>query len=383
MISSIMKKKLSIILSIIAFLLAIPMLVACVPQNYWLGQGRETKRIGKEMLDKYLKERYSDYKLEDLDVVTGAKEGQVYFKGSYLTKCVSADLYIGDKEYDIYADTETGRIYTEELYDDVKEYIYDEFKPYFIKYGFTGEYVVDRIFMPITIVNHNVENRNETVNTELAITSVFPSDLNVQDLPEFLEENRAIDDNISIWIAYCDEDDKALPEGIYQDFVADHAYMRDSFIRIMKLSNEDVLKIKDGGWWSSDMELLDEVQYTTENKEGIMDIKVENQLVTTDIWILPDTAENRKITVWGTATIKDFAIGDECSVGLIESDTSNAYVVNMIDEDEMYYSAVDVIINQNDKIVITPGEEDMSANVEVYDEDGTLTNSYPMFVARL
>lgn len=263
----------SIILATIIAILAVPMLTACVPQNYWIMQGRETKKLGKEMLDKYLSERYSDYKLEDIQVVSGAKEGEEYFRGSYLTRCVSANLYVGDEEYDICVDTETGTIYTEELKADVKEYIYEELKPYFIKYGFTGEYVVDRLFMPISIINHNVKNKNEIVNTEFALSTSFPSDLDVNNLSDYLENNKAEDEFTAIWIAYWEEGENVLPEGIYKDFVADHAYL--NYIRLMKLSKEDFITIKNGGWYDSDMELLDDTHYTQEKKDGVDDVSEE------------------------------------------------------------------------------------------------------------
>lgn len=112
-------------------------------------------------------------------------------------------------------------------------------------------------------------------------------------------------------------------------------------------------------------------------------ISVTNETVDADIWIVPDTDENRKTSVWGTATVsKDNAPVGKTVITEISASTEK-YLIRMIDKDEMYYSADGIKIGQGQLLIIRCGEEDMTAIIEVHDKDGKLTAEYEMFMARL
>ena len=113
------------------------------------------------------------------------------------------------------------------------------------------------------------------------------------------------------------------------------------------------------------------------------EIKVVNKVKEADIWIIPETEENKKTTVWGKATVsKADAKLDEEVVAKIQADV-NTYMIRLIDVDEMFYSADGVVIEKQQKVVIRNGKGDMTAFVEVYNSDGSLAAEYEMFEARL
>lgn len=115
---------------------------------------------------------------------------------------------------------------------------------------------------------------------------------------------------------------------------------------------------------------------------AVIEISVMNKIKTADIWILPDTEKNRKTTVWGKATFPKLQVQDNKTTAKITSD-ADKYIVNMIDIDKMYYSAVSIELEEHQSIVIREGDELMSAFVDVYSDDGAKLAEYEMFVARL
>ena len=102
----------------------------------------------------------------------------------------------------------------------------------------------------------------------------------------------------------------------------------------------------------------------------------------TDVWILPDTAENRRTTVWGAATVKAVKAGESAAAPLCDPGDGGLYLLRLIDADGWYYSADGVELQAGWTVKIT--EEDvLSYTAEVTDENGALQNTYAVFAARL
>lgn len=110
-------------------------------------------------------------------------------------------------------------------------------------------------------------------------------------------------------------------------------------------------------------------------------ISVTNNFTEADIWILPDTQENRKTTLMGQAQIKSGA--EEDTVKLKLSSETDKYLVRMIDTAQMYYSADGVEIENGQSLIIRKGEGNMSAVIEIISSEGEMINEYEMFSARL
>ena len=110
-------------------------------------------------------------------------------------------------------------------------------------------------------------------------------------------------------------------------------------------------------------------------------VTVINGMNDADIWLLPDTAENRKTTLWGTAAVKaqtDVAV----AAGLSEPGDGGLYLFRMIDTDGFYYSADGVALEPGCTLRIY-GEDVMSPSLEIVRADGSAKNTYKLFAARL
>ena len=70
-----------------------------------------------------------------------------------------------------------------------------------------------------------------------------------------------------------------------------------------------------------------------------------NEVEKTDVWILPSTKENKKLTLWGTATLGLIDQNEERVCPLPASE-NGAYVIHMITPDGIYYGVSDIPLEE-------------------------------------
>lgn len=111
-------------------------------------------------------------------------------------------------------------------------------------------------------------------------------------------------------------------------------------------------------------------------------ITVIDDVKEADIWILPDTAANKKTSVWGKATASHVALGESRRVPLCEPGDDGKYILRMIDSDSFYYSANEIELQAGWTLRIKEKGSGAVA-AEVSYENGLLKNTYDVFSARL
>ena len=107
-----------------------------------------------------------------------------------------------------------------------------------------------------------------------------------------------------------------------------------------------------------------------------------NDVQDADVWILPQTQENLKTTLWGTATISKVKTGESRVSPLCQPGEDGLYLFRMIDTDRFYYSVNGVVLKADWTMQIK-GETPRSVTLEVTDEHGVLNSTYEVFAARL
>ena len=107
-----------------------------------------------------------------------------------------------------------------------------------------------------------------------------------------------------------------------------------------------------------------------------------NGVMEADVWILPATEQNRKTTVWGTATAAKVQTGERREVPLCEPGDGGLYLLRMIDSEHFFYSAGDITLQAGWTMEVK-GADLHSVTLEVTDEHGVLNNTYEVFAARL
>ncbi len=107
-----------------------------------------------------------------------------------------------------------------------------------------------------------------------------------------------------------------------------------------------------------------------------------NEAEEADVWFVPDTEQNRRTTVWGTATVAKLGANETCEVLLDALGGAGTYLIRMIGTNGMYY-AVDGVALADGYTVRLRLMEDLSVVAEVTDAAGASVGTYTGFAARL
>ncbi len=108
----------------------------------------------------------------------------------------------------------------------------------------------------------------------------------------------------------------------------------------------------------------------TETKS--ISVTVRNDVEEADIWILPQTAQNLKTTVWGAPTFSKVKAGEQQS-GTIQY--GEAYIIRIIDVRHAYYAANDIVLSNNNTVHFRNDASENDAAIIILDEKGTAVSS--------
>ena len=111
-------------------------------------------------------------------------------------------------------------------------------------------------------------------------------------------------------------------------------------------------------------------------------VTVVNEVEEADVWILPQTEENLKRSVWGTASVGKLGVGETAELELEGSDSS-AWIVRIIDADHAYYSVQDLTLEDGYRIVFQSADSKFDAVIQLQDESGAVLSTSEAFVGVL
>lgn len=105
-----------------------------------------------------------------------------------------------------------------------------------------------------------------------------------------------------------------------------------------------------------------------------------NEIEQADVWIIPDTEENHKTSVWGTATVRGALPGTAYSVEAEKSENGE-YLLRMIDTEGMYYESKAFSLADDFAVIIRSA--DWEAELEIIDAEGNTVFTGAVFAAAL
>ena len=111
-------------------------------------------------------------------------------------------------------------------------------------------------------------------------------------------------------------------------------------------------------------------------------VTVVNEITDADVWILAQTEENLKTTLWGAATAPDVKAGVSASAPLCEPGDNGLYIFRMIDVDGYYYSC-DGIALESGWILRISEDGSHAVALTIEDENGNTTQTCEVFSAKL
>ena len=112
------------------------------------------------------------------------------------------------------------------------------------------------------------------------------------------------------------------------------------------------------------------------------EITFSNSVNRTDIWILTETPEVLKTSLWGKATGSGIRKGERRAIG-ITGESGGRFIFRAIDADKTYYSANGVILESGCTVGFKEGEGPMDFFLEVAYPGGADAAVYPLFAAAL
>lgn len=178
---NIKKKFLSII-----FILSISILTACNPPNYSQKEAKAICKEGKTIINSYLDSTFHTKTTGTIMNVEGCLESMVepeYYSGSeyrYLSGIVKSTFVVDNKEYEIYANTENGDIYTNYYQNEFDSAITDSIRSIFEKKEIPCALVVQDLNYTIPIVT------GDKTKVYSKINGVFPV-MDMNDIRSFVE----------------------------------------------------------------------------------------------------------------------------------------------------------------------------------------------------
>lgn len=103
-----------------------------------------------------------------------------------------------------------------------------------------------------------------------------------------------------------------------------------------------------------------------------------NDVEKADIWILPQTKENLKTSLWGTATISKLKPGEKKTISINDFEEGR-YIVRIIDDDKAFYSANDIVLKENYTIRFKTDETKYEAELVTLDQNGEAVSKTEAF----
>ncbi len=104
-----------------------------------------------------------------------------------------------------------------------------------------------------------------------------------------------------------------------------------------------------------------------------------NDVEKADIWIMLQTEESLKSSLWGTPTIEGLDKGEAETVSVGTGFMGGKYIIRIIDDEHALYAANDIFIEDGYSLSFKSEESKFDTVIEVYDRDGNLTNSAEVF----
>jgi hypothetical protein len=159
----------------------------------------------------------------------------------------------------------------------------------------------------------------------------------------------------------------------------------DGFMDNSSYSAELMWDKKPDGAWDLRMDTNTRTAFSETVKKFTQKITVSivDDVAPSSVWIIRDTPENRKTSVWGTAMVKPEELGKEYSFDIPLAD-DHKYRFHMIDEDGLYYSADIPELLECWKVrIYTSNKEFHDVILEIYDDSGALISEIDVFSAAL
>ena len=112
-------------------------------------------------------------------------------------------------------------------------------------------------------------------------------------------------------------------------------------------------------------------------------VTFQNEVEEADVWLLPQTEENLKSSLWGTPSAGALEKGASAELTLTNPEYAEAWLVRIIDRNKAYYSAQDLKLEDGYTVVFKSEGSKFDAVIEVHDASSAVVFSAEAFTGVL
>ena len=112
-------------------------------------------------------------------------------------------------------------------------------------------------------------------------------------------------------------------------------------------------------------------------------VSFQNEVEEADVWLLPQTEENLKTSLWGTPSAGALEKGESVELTLTNPGYAEAWLVRIIDRNKAYYSAQDLKLEDGYTVVFKSEGSKFDAVIELHDASGAVVFSAEAFTGVL
>lgn len=112
-------------------------------------------------------------------------------------------------------------------------------------------------------------------------------------------------------------------------------------------------------------------------------VTFRNEVEEADVWLLPQTGENQKTSLWGTPSAAALGVGEAAELSLTNPENAEAWLVKIIDDDKAHYAAQDLKLEDGYTLVFKSEGSKFDAVIEVQDQTGAVIDSAEAFTGVL
>lgn len=112
-------------------------------------------------------------------------------------------------------------------------------------------------------------------------------------------------------------------------------------------------------------------------------VSFQNEVAEADVWLLPQTEENLKTSLWGTPSAGALEKGESAELKLTNPEYAEAWLVRIIDRNKAYYSAKDLKLEDGYTVVFKSEGSKFDAVIELHDASGAVVFSAEAFTGVL
>lgn len=112
-------------------------------------------------------------------------------------------------------------------------------------------------------------------------------------------------------------------------------------------------------------------------------VSFQNEVEEADVWLLHQTEENLKTSLWGTPSAGALEKGESAELTLTNPEYAEAWLVRIIDRNKAYYSAQDLKLEDGYTVVFKSEGAQFDEVIEVHDASGAVIFSAKAFTGTL